>query len=94
MRIRRQISGLEFERLFVSSTNFAECKPRPRKGGRGLRSGPCRWISPIGCYVVCSDAEVRGTRPGALAEPVTVRALRSVPQPLATIEPVAIETAA
>jgi hypothetical protein len=44
------------------------------------------------CYVVCSHAEVRGARPGALASP-TVRRLQPAGQ-LAVRPPVAVETAA
>jgi cellulose synthase (UDP-forming) len=53
------------------------------------------------CYVVCSHAEVRGTRPGERpAAPVAGAARlpaappRLVPQPAASIEPVALDAAA
>lgn len=48
------------------------------------------------CYVVCSHQEVRGTRPGTRREPAALpaAALQLVPQPAASIEPVAVESAA
>jgi hypothetical protein len=44
------------------------------------------------CYVVCSHAEVRGTRPGASEPQPSVRRLQ--PKRLATLEPTVHEVAA
>lgn len=48
------------------------------------------------CYVVCSHQEVRGTRPGTRRAPAALPTapLQLVPQPAASIEPVAVESAA
>jgi hypothetical protein len=99
VRLRLEDSEGEVRDVHVV-TEVRSCRPSGEGfvlGARIVKLEPAARVALMEwCYVVCSHQEVRGTRPAerAIVEPATLPAApRLVPQPAASIEPVAADAA-
>jgi cellulose synthase (UDP-forming) len=99
VRLRLEDSEGEVRDVHVV-TEVRSCRPSGEGfvlGARIVKLEPAARVALMEwCYVVCSHQEVRGTRPAerAIVEPAALPAApRLVPQPAASIEPVAADAA-